>query len=178
MTKEELLTYKDGEKAVEIQEFQIAATDTVCPGPTVYKVTIYSNIKKGFFGNVKYDKYIFPFYFNSKKLVEDFLKYFDYFYIDEYGEYWDGQDIDCLMLKMYDFDYSYYMNDCIKSESTAANNKSQLQENGIWDGYVVNNNDGRYWMFNRTKIYFTDILKLKCIPIETKNIYHYKMTKD
>ena len=41
------------------------------------------------------------------------------------------------------------------------------------DGYVVNNEDGRYFMCN--KIYFTDILKLKCIPIKTKNIYHYKM---
>ena len=177
MTKEELLTYKDGEKAVEIQEFQLSATDVICPGPLVYKVTIYSNIKKRFFGNVNYDKYTFPFYFKSKSLVEDFLKYFDYFYIDD-GEYWDGKYINCLMLKMHDFDYSYYMNDCVKSESTVANNKSQLQENGIWDGYVVNNNDGQYWMYERRRIYFTDILKLKCIPIETKNIYHYKMTKD
>lgn len=177
MTKEELLTYKDGEKAVEIQEFQIAATDTVCPGPLVYKVTVYSNIKKGFFGNVKYDRYTFPFYFKSKKIIEDFLKYFDYFYIED-GEYWDHGDINCLMLKMYDFDYTYYMNDCIKSESDAASNKSQLQENGIWDGYIVNYNDGKYYMFKRNRIYFTDILKLKCIPIETKNIYHYKMTKD
>ena len=79
------------------------------------------------------------------------------------------------MLKMHGFNYSYYMNDCIKN---AVNNKSQLQENGIWDGYVVNNNDGRFWMFKRNRIYFTDILKVKCIPIETKNIYHYKMTKD
>ena len=172
MTKEELLTYKDGEKAVEIQEFQIGATDVICPGPLVYKVTVYSNIKKGFFGNVKYDKYTFPFYFNSKKLIEDFLKYFDCFYINN-GKYWDEIYINCLMLKMHGFDYSYYMNDCIKN---AINNKSQLQENGIWDGYVVNNDDGKYFM--RNKIYFTDILKLKCIPIKTKNIYHYKMSKD
>lgn len=172
MTKEELLTYKDAEKAVEIQEFQIGATDGICPCQLVYKVTIYSNIKQGFFKNVKYDKYTFPFYFNSKKLIEDFLKYFDCFYINN-GEYWDGRYINCLMLKMHGFNYSYYMNDCIKN---AVNNKSQLQENGIWDGYVVNNDDGRYFM--RNKIYFTDILKLKCIPIKTKNIYHYKMTKD
>lgn len=172
MTKEELLTYKDAEKAVEIQEFQIGATDDICPCQLVYKVTIYSNIKQGFFKNVKYDKYTFQFYFNSKKLIEDFLKYFDCFYINN-GEYWDGRYINCLMLKMHGFNYSYYMNDCIKN---AVNNKSQLQENGIWDGYVVNNDDGRYFM--RNKIYFTDILKLKCIPIKTKNIYHYKMTKD
>ena len=172
MTKEELLTYKDDEKAVEIQEFQIGAIDVICPGPLAYKVTIYSNIKQGFFKNVKYDKYTFPFYFNSKKLIEDFLKYFDCFYINN-GEYWDGRYINCLMLKMHGFNYSYYMNDCIKN---AVNNKSQLQENGIWDGYVVNNEDGRYFM--RNKIYFTDILKLKSIPIKTKNIYHYKMTKD
>ena len=57
MTKEELLTYKDGEKAVEIQEFQIGATDDICSCQLVYKATIYSNIKKGFFVNVKYDKY-------------------------------------------------------------------------------------------------------------------------
>jgi len=177
MTKEELLTYKDGEKAVEIQEYQIAATDVICPGPLVYKVTIYSNIKKGFFGNVNYDEYVFPFYFKSKKLVEEFLKYFDYFYIED-GDYWNDGDKSCLKLKMYDYDYSYYMNDCIKSESNATNGKSQLQDNGVWDGYVVNNNDGKYYMFERTRIYFTDILKLKCIPIETKNIYHYKMTKD
>ena len=62
MTKEELLTYKDAEKAVEIQEFQIGATDDICPCQLVYKVTIYSNIKQGFFKNVKYDKYTFPFY--------------------------------------------------------------------------------------------------------------------
>ena len=80
------------------------------------------------------------------------------------------------MLKMYGFDHLYYMNDYIKSKSDAVNNKSQLQEGGIWDGYVVNNDDGRYYM--RNKIYFTDILKLKCIPIKTKNIYHYKMSKD
>ena len=172
MTKEELLTYKDAEKAVEIQEFQIGATDDICQCQLVYKVTVYSNIKKGFFGNVKYDKYIFPFYFNSKKLIEDFLKYFDYFYINN-GKYWDESYTNCLMLKMHGFDYSYYMNDCIKN---AINNKSQLQENGIWDGYVVNNEDGKYFM--RNKIYFTDILKLKCIPIKTKNIYLYKMTKD
>ena len=172
MTKEELLTYKDAEKAVEIQEFQIGATDDICPCQLVYKVTIYSNIKQGFFKNVKYDKYTFPFYFNSKKIIEDFLKYFDCFYINN-GEYWDGRYINCLMLKMHGFNYSYYMNDCIKN---AVNNKSQLQENGIWDGYVVNNDDGRYFM--RNKIYFTDILKLKCIPIKTKNIYHYKMTKE
>lgn len=172
MTKEELLTYKDAEKAVEIQEFQIGATDDICPCQLVYKVTIYSNIKQGFFKNVKYDKYTFPFYFNSKKLIEDFLKYFDCFYINN-GEYWDGRYINCLMLKMHGFNYSYYMNDCIKN---AVNNKSQLQENGIWDGYVVNNDDGRYFM--RNKIYFTDILKLKCIPIKTKNIYHYKMSKE
>ena len=172
MTKEELLTYKDAEKAVEIQEFQIGATDDICPCQLVYKVTIYSNIKQGFFKNVKYDKYTFPFYFNSKKLIEDFLKYFDCFYINN-GEYWDGRYINCLMLKMHGFNYSYYMNDCIKN---AVNNKSQLQENGIWDGYVANNDDGRYFM--RNKMYFTDILKLKCIPIKTKNIYHYKMTKD
>ena len=172
MTKEELLTYKDAEKAVEIQEFQIGATDDICPCQLVYKVTIYSNIKQGFFKNVKYDKYTFPFYFNSKKIIEDFLKYFDCFYINN-GEYWDGRYINCLMLKMHGFNYSYYMNDCIKN---AVNNKSQLQENGIWDGYVVNNDDGRYFM--RNKIYFTDILKLKCIPIKTKNIYLYKMTKD
>ena len=177
MTKEELLTYKDGEKAVEIQEFQISATDVICPGPLVYKVTIYSNIKKGFFGNVKYNKYTFPFYFNSKNLIEDFLKYFDYFRI-EYGDYWDGEDVDCLILKIPGFDYSYYMNDYIKSISNATNGKSQLQENGIWDGYVVNSNEGRYFMYERNRIYFTDILKLKFIPTETKNIYHYKMTKD
>ena len=175
MTKEELLTYKDVEKAVEIQEFQIGATDDICLCQLVYKVTIYSNIKKGIFGNIKYDKYTFPFYFNSKKLIEDFLKYFDYFYINS-GEYWDGRYISCLMLKMQGFVYAYYMNDYSKSKSDIVNNKSQLQENGIWDGYVVNNEDGRYYM--RNKIYFTDILKLKCIPIETKNIYHYKMTKD
>ena len=174
MTKEELLTYKDGEKAVEIQEFQIGATDDICSCQLVYKVTIYSNIKKSFFGNVKYDKYTFPFYFNSKKLIEDFLKYFDYFYINS-GEYWDGRYINCLMLKMHGFDYSYYMNDCIKN---AINNKSQLQENGIWDGYVVNKDDGEYYMFKDNRIYFTDILKLKYIPIKTKNIYLYKMTKD
>ena len=175
MTKEELLTYKDDEKAVEIQEFQIGAIDVISPGPLAYKVTIYSNIKKGFFGNVKYDKYTFPFYFKSKKLIEDFLKYFDYFYINE-GEYWDGRCVNCLMLKMHGFIHSYYMNDYIKSKSDIVNNKSQLQEGGIWDGYVANNDDGRYYM--RNKIYFTDILKLKCIPIKTKNIYHYKMTKD
>lgn len=172
MTKEELLTYKDAEKAVEIQEFQIGATDDICPCQLVYKVTIYSNIKQGFFKNVKYDKYTFPFYFNSKKLIEDFLKYFDCFYINN-GEYWDGRYINCLMLKMHGFNYSYYMNDCIKN---AVNNKSQLQEDGVWDGYVVNDDDGRYFM--RNKIYFMDILKLKCIPIKTKNIYHYKMSKD
>lgn len=177
MTKEELLTYKDGEKAVEIQEFQLSATDVICPGPTVYKVTIYSNIKKGFFGNVKYDKHTFPFYFKSKKIIEDFLKYFDYFYIED-GEYWDSRDINCLMLKMHNFDYSYYMNDYIKSASKAASSKSQLQKNGIWDGYVANKDNGKYYMFERNIMYFTDILKLKCIPIETKNIYHYKMTKD
>ena len=79
------------------------------------------------------------------------------------------------MLKMHGFVYSYYMNDYIKSKSDIVNNKSQLQEDGVWDGYVVNNDDGRYYM--RNKIYFTDILKLKCIPIKTKNTYHYKMTK-
>lgn len=177
MTKEELLTYKDGEKAVEIQEYQLGATNEISPGPTVYKVTIYSNIKKGFFGNVKYSKYTFPFYFNSKKLIEDFLKYYDYFYIDD-GEYWDEGYKNCLILKMDNFDYSYYMNDCIKSDSAAVNNKSQLQYNGIWDGYVVNSNDGKYWMHRYNRIYFTEILKMNCIPIETKNIYHYKMTKD
>ena len=57
---------------VEIQEFQLSATDVSCHGQAVYKVTIYSNIKKGFFGNVKYDKYIFPFYFKSKKLLKTF----------------------------------------------------------------------------------------------------------
>ena len=103
------------------------------------------------------------------------MKYFDYFYIED-GEYWDSRDINCLMLKMHNFDYSYYMNDYIKSEPEAASSKSQLQENGIWDGYVVNNEDGKFFM--RNKIYFTDILKLKCIPIKTKNIYLYKMTKD
>ena len=175
MTKDELLTYKDAEKAVEIQEFQIGATDNICPCHLAYKVTIYSNIKKGFFGNVKYDKYTFPFYFNSKKLIEDFLKYFDYFYVNE-GEYWDGRCVNCLMLKMHGFVHSYYMNDYIKSKSDIVNNKSQLQEGGIWDGYVANNDDGRYYM--RNKMYFTDILKLKCIPIKTKNIYHYKMSKD
>ena len=60
------------------------------------------NIKKRFFGNVKYDKYTFPFYFKSKKLIEDFLKYFDYFYVNE-GEYWDGRCVNCLMLKMHGF---------------------------------------------------------------------------
>ena len=105
------------------------------------------------------------------------MKYFDYFYIED-GEYWDSRDINCLMLKMHNFDYSYYMNDYIKSESEAASSKSQLQENGIWDGYVVNKDDGEYYMFKDNRIYFTDILKLKYIPIETKNIYHYKMTKD
>ena len=108
----------------------------------------------------------------------DFLKYFDYFYIED-GEYWDRGNVNCLMLKMYDYDYaSYYMNDYNKSNSAASNDKSQLQENGIWDGYVVNRTDGRFFMFKGKRIYFTDILKLKCIPIETKNIYHYKMTKD
>ena len=173
MTKEKLLSYKDNERAVEIQEFQLNATDNVCPGPTVYKVTIYSNIKKGFFGNVKYNKYTFPFYFNSKKLVEDFLKYFDYFYIEE-GEYWDSGYKNCLKLKIHIFNHSYYMNDYIKFDSVAIYNKSQLQENGIWDGYVVSDNDGLYYMSN--KIYFTDTLK--CIPIETKNTYYYKMLKD
>lgn len=114
---------------------------------------------------------------SQKKIIEDFLKYFDYFYIED-GEYWDSRDINCLMLKMHNFDYSYYMNDYIKSESEAASSKSQLQENGIWDGYVVNKDDGEYYMFKDNRIYFTDILKLKYIPIETKNIYHYKMTKD
>lgn len=177
MTKDELLTYKDGEKAVEIQEFQLSATDVICPGPLVYKVTIYSNIKKGFFGNVKYDKYTFPFYFKTKKIIEDFLMHFDYFYIED-GDYWNDGEIKCLMLKIHDYNYTYYMNDYIKSESNVTNNKSQLQEKGIWDGYVVNKEEGRYYIYERNKIYFTDILKLKYIPIETKNAYHYKMIKD
>ena len=42
MTKEELLTYKDAEKAVEIQEFQIGATDDICPGLIVYNINFYN----------------------------------------------------------------------------------------------------------------------------------------
>ena len=70
MKADALNNLKIGEQLVEMQECTLHDMNVI-------EVTLYKCVSIFRFRKIK--EYTFPFYFNSKKLVEDFLKYFDYF---------------------------------------------------------------------------------------------------
>lgn len=165
LSKDILNKLKIGEHAVEMQECLISNTKIV------YKVTLYT-CKRGLFKN-HYSEFIFPFYFNTKALAEEFLQHYDDFQLC-WGSYWDNGDRACLMLyaKNSTQEKKYWMVDCDKPNT----NKAQLTEGGVWGGVV--NTSGRYSVCNFDNINYLGILYREYIITETKNKYCFIMVKE
>ena len=153
-------------------------------GRTVYKVNVYSrNVVSQWFGlseKVVVDKKTYPFYFETKEVIEEFMKYYQKFYY-RYGTYWDYGDIRCLLL---DTEYSkndYYMVDSFKKKEYSGcttQDKYHLQDYGVWNGEICI--DGKYHTFERTCRYFTKILELenKTLPKEGQRTYYILTPKN
>lgn len=174
MTKEEIANSLTGNNHI------VEVVECVCNQRPVYIVNVYS---RGFisrwFGlckKININKYTYPFYFEKKELIEEFMKYYPELYVTD-GTYWDHEDIWCLML---DADFSansYYMVDSFKKKGYSAcktKDKYHLQDNGIWGGEVCI--DGEYHTFDSKCFYFTKMFNLENRAAEIGRYSYYELT--
>lgn len=172
MDKQILNSLNKGEHLVEMQEY-------ILQYQTVYKVIVYTCIGKTLFKNSRIDTFEFPFYFKTKSIAEEFLKYWDELWLS-HTTYWDhSKDNHCFGLYVKDHDNNVYtLVDAFKlDDANAYNNKCQLTYDGVWGGTICN--DGRYYTYSPHNFYFTRIFNLENIAQKVnKNPYVFKMIKD
>lgn len=159
MTKKEILEQlTDNNKVIEVIECDRS-------GRTIYKVNVYSKgfISRffGLFQKINIKKTTYPFFFETKELVEEFMSYYpELFY--RYGSYWDGDNISCLLLDTSYSKNNYYMVDSFKEKGYSGckqNDKYYVETNGVWGGTVCL--DGKYHTYSSKCMYYTKIFELE-----------------
>lgn len=169
--KDALNTLNEGERIVEIQEY-------VLHDSTVYDVTIHTCVNITFFGKHKYEEYHFPFYFKTKELVTEFLKYWDEINLVS-TSYWNSKDVQCYAMSVGGEDEKlYYLVDDFKLLHYGQfDRKCQMQKRGVWDGVV--NTSGRYHTFKENNINYMDVFKYENFAFKVDKVpYLFKMYKD
>ena len=169
--KDALNTLNEGECIVEIQEY-------VLHDSTVYDVTIHTCVNITFFGRHQYDEYHFLFYFKTKELVTEFLKYWDKINLVS-TSYWNSKDVQRYAMTVGGEDEKmYYLVDDFKLLHYGQfDHKCQMQKRGVWDGVV--NTSGRYHTFKENNINYTDVFKYENIAFKVdKDSYLFKMYKE
>ena len=173
MKTETLNNLKIGEQFVEMQECTLHDMNVI-------EVTLYKCVS--IFGFRKIKTYAFPFYFASKKLVESFLKFYNYFEITKDPLRW-FDDIKCISLVVKGQTRKYHMVDEYKK--VYFNNQyynfrckpCALEEKGIWDGKLNDTAD----MYPSYMNQCYDFMKLldKCnIPVKSEKTYMFKMIEE
>lgn len=166
MDKQILNNLNIGEHICEMQEY-------ILHKETVIKTTVYTCKKRLF--RKYFDTFEIPFYFKSKELAIEFLKYWDEF---EWGSttYWDNKEKFCYGINHINGSKCYIMVDDYKlRNSQQFSYKCQLTENGVWGGIICT--DGRYYTNSPDNVYYTKIFELESLPIETNKTYMFKMIK-
>ena len=167
MDKQLLNTLNKGEKLVEMTEVTIH-------GKTVIKTILYTCTGVNIFNKRKIETYEFPFYFETKELAEEFLKYWDELklYVDSY---WDNKNKPCFSLYANNqkSNTTYIMIDSWKNKIFA---KNQLCKNGIWGGQVIKYLDGRYFTYENDCFDYKEIFNLE--NVGKNRTYIFKMVKD
>lgn len=155
-------------KAVEMQEF-------ILQDKIVYKVSVFYNIRKILW---KYTckEYVFPFYFETKEIVQEFLKYWDDFEI-VYGEYFNNNYRRCYQLKHHNITSNeYWMVDAFKwKQREYYDGYCHLEKGGVWGGII--NTDAHYRIYQTRNFRFIEIFNIDNIARETSNTYVFKMIK-
>ena len=172
MTKKEISkVLKKDKQIVEIIE------GTRCTR-TIYDVCIYKRIRflSGLFSIIK--KITFPFYFETKELAEEFVKFYPEIYHTA-GSYWDGDDKFCYFLSSSFCENDYAMVDAFKQKGyipTKRDDKYFLQKKGVWGGVICK--DAEFHIFNSNCMDYKKIYELEGSfnVCETGNRYYYELT--
>ena len=169
MDKNILNTLNIGEHVVEIKKYMLH-------NEYVYQVTVYACCKILFWKRIK--KYTYPFYFASKTTAEEFLKYYDDFYVSV-GSYWDGCYKECYILNATNGlgEGTYWMIDdyMYRQDPHGYGKHFQLKGGGVWNGVV--NTYAHYSTYSDYNINFKQILDKESVLSETDSTYIFKMVK-
>ena len=176
MKNDALNNLKVGEQLVEMQECTLHNMNVI-------EVTLYKCISS-FFGFKKIKTYVFPFYFTSKELVENFLKFYNYFKIGRDPLRW-FDDIKCISLIVKGQTGKYHMVDeykCIDYNKSRISNPytfkpCALEEKGIWDG-KLNDTTDMYPSYMNQSYNFMELLDRCNIPIKNEKTYMFKMIEE
>ena len=173
MNKEVLNSLKLGEKAADIQEYYWGKNGS----KLVYKVTIYERIKVPFlrvFKREVIDEYVVPFYFETKELAEEYIKYSDQIWFRDlnldYGFGGYG-----LFLKNYSNQKNEYY---LVNATGVPYDKDQemlLYKDSVWNGKI---NPSYRKPYKTKSIYFTEIFKLEELAAKegtTGQTFSYKL---
>lgn len=171
MKNDALNNLKVGEQLVEMQECTLHNMNVI-------EVTLYKCISS-FFGFKKIKTYVFPFYFTSKELVENFLKFYNYFKISRDPLRW-FDDIKCISLIVKGQTRKYHMVDeykCIDYNKHYISKPCALEEKGIWNGKLNDTND-MYPSYMNLNYNFIELLDRCNIPIKSEKTYMFKMIEE
>lgn len=172
MDKQLLNTLNKGEKLVEM-------TEVTLHEETVIKTILYTCVGVNIFNKRKIETFEFPFYFETKELAEEFLKYWDELWICE-TTYWDNKFKPCFGLYVSGGQEikPYIMVDSWRNEVFNIDPKNQLSKNGIWGGQVVKYDNGRHFTFKGDCFDYKKIFDLENVGKNTNRTYIFKMVKD
>lgn len=170
MKNDTLTNLKIGENLVEMQECTLHDMNVI-------EVTLHKCVS--IFGFKKIKTYIFPFYFTSKELVNEFLKFYNYFEISQEPLRW-FDDIKCISLIVKGQTRKYHMIDeykCIYYNKHYISKPCTLEEKGIWNGKLNDTNDMYPDLMD--KCYnFMELLDKCNIPIKSEKTYMFKMIEE
>ena len=147
MKTDALNNLKIGEKLVEMQECTLHDMNVI-------EVTLHKCVS--IFGFRKIKTYAFPFYFTSKELVNEFLKFYNYFEISQEPLRW----------------FDEYK--CIKHYTSKP---CALEEKGIWNGKLNDTND-MYPSYMNQSYNFMELLDRCNIPVKSEKTYIFKMIEE
>lgn len=177
---------KEALKNINVGEYFCKMQECTLHGMDVIDVTLYTCVKIfGMFNSVK--KIHFPFYFASIKLVEKFLKYYEYFkiYDGTYDEYGDAYHCYRIGLKNNSDAHKWYMIDEYKhlyrNNEYKFDNEYKfihLTKGGIWNGDVIWDGDGHSYMKQKDIVDFMQVIDHDNIAIKKDKTYVFKMIKD
>lgn len=171
MDKQLLNTLNKGEKLVEM-------TEVTLNEETVIKTILYTCIGVNIFNKRKIETYEFPFYFETKELAEEFLKYWDDLWICE-TTYWDIEPKPCFGLFVNGQENKpYIMVDSWRNDVFNIDPINQLLKNGIWGGQVLKYDKGRYHTYKIDCFDYKKIFDLENYGKNTNKTYIFKMVKD
>ena len=171
MDKQLLNTLNKGEKLVEMTEITLH-------DETVIKTILYTCVGVNIFNKWKIETYEFPFYFETKELAEEFLKYWDELRICK-TIYWNNIDKPCFGLYISGQEnMPYIMVDSWRNDVFTVDPKNQLSKNGIWGGQVIKYVNGQHFTFKGDCFDYKKIFALENVGKNTNKTYIFKMVRD